>query len=434
MSDETLSATLANVEAFVRRFVVLDDDQAVAVALWTAHTHAVESATVTPYLSITSAEKRSGKTRLLEVLTLLVAMPWFTARTTAALLLRKVDDIAPTLLLDESDAAFNGDKDYAEALRGVLNSGHRRGGVTSVCVGQGAKITYRDFSTFCPKAIAGIGDLPDTVGDRSIPIRLKRRSATEQVDRFRERKVRPTGRILAEDLEGALDFLLDDLRDSEPQLPDELDDRAQDSWEPLLAIADAAGSDWPVRARRAARHLSGATEADDESVSIRLLAAVRAAFEERGTERIASHDLLESLQAQDDEPWADWRQGRPITARRVAELLRRFGIRPRKVRIGEAVAKGYRLEDCTDSFGRYLPTRPSKGNTGNNRSSKPKADASIGEQEAQLFPIVNGEKPHGSAVVPRVLPEAPVQGEAAKADRRVGLLGVELDDDGEAQR
>jgi hypothetical protein len=108
---------------------------------------------------------------------------------------RKIDAERPTLLLDESDAAFKGDREYAEALRGVLNSGHRRGGKTTVCVGQGAEIGFKDFSTYCPKAIAGIGKLPDTVQSRSIPIRLKRRAPGERIERFRYvRSVSPSCR------------------------------------------------------------------------------------------------------------------------------------------------------------------------------------------------------------------------------------------------
>jgi hypothetical protein len=161
------------VMGFVRRFVSLTESQARVVALWTAHTHAFGAADCTPYLAVNSAEKQSGKTRLLEVLRLLACGPWFTGRVTAGVLSRKIDEVHPTLLLDESDAAFKGEKEYAEALRGILNTGYRRGGVASCCVGQGMNISYRDFSTFCPKAIAGIGKLPDTVmlrPDDNVPI------------------------------------------------------------------------------------------------------------------------------------------------------------------------------------------------------------------------------------------------------------------------
>jgi len=112
---------------------------------------------------------------------------------------RKIDAECPTLLLDESDTAFNGNKEYAEALRGLLNSGHRRGGKTTICVTQANAVSYRDFETFCPKAIAGIGELPDTVADRSIPIRLKRARPGE-VERFRRRDAEGLAIVLREAL------------------------------------------------------------------------------------------------------------------------------------------------------------------------------------------------------------------------------------------
>ena len=180
---------LDKVFAFIRRFVSLPESPARVAALWVVHTHVFSAADATPYLAITSAEKESGKTRLLEVFETLVANPSLTGRVTAAVLTRKIDAQQPTLLLGESDAAFGGEKEYAEALRGVLNSGHRRSGKASCCLGQGANMSYRDFSTFCPKAIAGIGKLPDTVADRAIPIRLKRAAPGEGVQRFRRSNI-----------------------------------------------------------------------------------------------------------------------------------------------------------------------------------------------------------------------------------------------------
>ena len=142
---------------FIRRFVALSDEQADMAALWVVHTHAVDAADCTPYLHIKSAEKRSGKTRLLEVLALFAARPWLTGRVSAAVLVRKTANEQPSLLLDESDAAFKGDKEYAEALRGILNAGFRRGGVTSLCVGQGANLSYPGAFSRKPASRAGFG-------------------------------------------------------------------------------------------------------------------------------------------------------------------------------------------------------------------------------------------------------------------------------------
>ena len=101
---------------YIRQYVVLSDTQADTVTLWTAHTHAFDAAESTPYLAITSAEKRSGKTRLLEVLSLIVAHPWLTGRVSPAALYRRIHAERPTLLLDESDSAFKSGEEYGEPI------------------------------------------------------------------------------------------------------------------------------------------------------------------------------------------------------------------------------------------------------------------------------------------------------------------------------
>ncbi len=146
---------LDDVACYIRRYVVLTDPQVRVCTLWVAHCHAFAAAEATPYLNITNAGKQCGKTRLLEVLEPIVPAPWLTGRVSAAVLTRKVDRETPTLLLDENDAAFTHRSEYGEALRSILNSGYRRSGRSSLCVAQGAGLAYRDFSTFCPKAITG---------------------------------------------------------------------------------------------------------------------------------------------------------------------------------------------------------------------------------------------------------------------------------------
>jgi hypothetical protein len=181
---------LDDARTFVRRFVVLDDRQADAVALWAAHTHASDSFGCTPYMKITSPEKRSGKTRLLEALELLAREPLPTANISDAALFRVIDAKQPTLLIDEADAVF-GKKSPREELRGMLNAGYRRGATTHR-MGGANNTTLQTFSVFCPKAFAGIGDcLPDTISDRAIPVRLKRRTRNVTIERFRLRDAQP---------------------------------------------------------------------------------------------------------------------------------------------------------------------------------------------------------------------------------------------------
>jgi hypothetical protein len=358
---------LCEVERFIRRFVSLSPAQAGITALWAAHSHAFTAATTTPYLHINSAEKQSGKTRLLEVLELLTANPWLTGRTSPAALSRKIDGEAPTLLLDESDAAFGGDKEYTEVLRGILNTGHRLGGKTSVCVGQGKDISVRDFSTFCPKAIAGLGKLPDTVADRSIPIVLKRATSGEIPERFRRRAVEGEATELRDRLAQWAGGIFDALDKVEPFLPESLSDRQQDGAEPLLAIADAAGGDWPYNARQSLVSLFGRAE-HAESIGTRLLADIRAVFDEVKTDKISSHSLVEALVAIETAPWSEWSHGKPITPARLSRLLRPFDIGPHNIKIKttegkDQVPKGYELADFEDSWRRYLSLPSSENAT-----------------------------------------------------------------------
>jgi hypothetical protein len=345
---------LDKVFAYVRRFVSLSESQARIAALWVVHTHVFSTADATPYLAITSAEKQSGKTRLLEVFETLVANPWLTGRVTAAVLIRKIDAERPTLLLDESDAAFGSDKEYAEGLRAVLNTGHRDGGKASCCVGQGANITFRDFSTFCPKAIAGIGKLPDTVADRAIPIRLKRAAPGEGVQRFRRHDIESEVGNLRQQIEAWCASIGEKLRDARPQLPEKLTDRQQDGAEPLLAIADAADGDWPKFARRALVELCTEAQASDDSIGKQLLADIRQIFEKAGVDRLPSSELVGELVEIETSPWGEWSHGKPLTAPRLARLLKPFEVFPECIRVGDKTPRGYLAEQFRDAFRRYL--------------------------------------------------------------------------------
>jgi hypothetical protein len=348
---------LDSLVSFLRRYVVMSEPQALAVVLWIVHTHALDAAEQSPLLAITSAEKQSGKTRLLDVLELLVKEPWRVITPSEAVVFRKIDaKPPPTLLLDEVDAIF-GPKANSnmEGLRALLNAGNRPGTKVPRCVGPSQEL--KSFEVFCPKALAGIRDLPDTVADRAIPIRLKRRAPGEPVQRFRRRDADDAGHPLYESVRSWAEYHAPTLTEMRPSLPDELSDRAQDAWEPLFAIADEIGGYWPARARSSAIALSGVDAQDDESAGVRLLADVQAIFAAKGDDRISSATLAAELHELEESPWSEW-YGKPITQHGIAKLLKHFEIRPRSVRLDdETTPKGYRLEQFEDAFARYLPEK-----------------------------------------------------------------------------
>ncbi len=344
---------------WLRRYVVLSDDQCAVLATWVCHTWAIDAAEFTPYLHITAPEKGCGKTRLLEALRPIVCRPWFTGRVTAAVLVRKIDNERPTLLLDESDGAFGGASDYSEALRGILNSGFEKGGCTSLCVGKGADLTYKDFSCFGAKAIAGIGKIPDTVANRSITISMQKKKAGESVTRFRSRELNEEASQLVPSLEAWAAHAMPTLQSARPYLPPALGERQQDICEPLLAIAELAEGEWPSKLANSLLAIFGSSTSEDDSIGVRLLRSIRTIFSERSgkdADRIASSAIASLLCDMEGEPWADWSDGKGMDANRLAKALRRYYVRPKTIRVeGGTTLKGYTREDFSDLWTRYCP-------------------------------------------------------------------------------
>jgi hypothetical protein len=273
------------------------------------------------------------------------------ANISDAALFRAIGQMGPTLLFDEVDAIYGAKARDREDLRGLLNAGYRRGAVV-LRMGGKSMTALETFPVFAAKAFAGIGDcLPDTLVDRSIPIRLQRRLREEQVERFRRREAEPAAAELRDRLADWLQPQTDYLRDLRPHLPDELDDRAQDVWEPLLAIADLAGGDWPARARTAALELSAGDEREDGSLTSKLITDIHSVFEENGVDRLRTSALIDHLAMIEERPWGDW-YGKPITPQKLSNLLSPYRIRTMPIWVDGEKARGYKRESFADAFSR----------------------------------------------------------------------------------
>lgn len=212
---------------------------------------------VAPLLIITAAEKRCGKSLLLELLGKLVARPLTASNISPAALFRAIEDWQPTMLIDEVDSFM---KDN-ENLRGIINSGHTRNSAfvwRTIKVGESYTLTR--FSTWGPKAISGIGHIADTLMDRGIVIEMRRKLPHELVERIRYAQPEFFVSLARKLARFAKDYA-EQVRQARPDLPQALDDRALDNWEPLLAIASVAGSEWVGIATRAALNLSSAENA-----------------------------------------------------------------------------------------------------------------------------------------------------------------------------
>lgn len=357
------AALLDAVAAFIGRFVAFPPHGLTATTLWAAHAHLVDTGENTPRLALLSPEPGSGKTRVLEVLELLVPRPMFVLNASTAAVFRRMDASQPTLLFDEVDAIFTrrGKDESAEDLRAMLNAGHRKGARIPRCVGPTHDV--KDFSVFGAVALAGLGDLPDTLMSRSVVIRMRRRAPDECVEPFRLRKHRPEGEKLRDRLVVWAAEVADSVTEAWPQMPEGVTDRPADVWEPLLAVAEAAAQGtegvWARSARDACLALTtAAASTDSGSLSLRLLADLKAVFGDAvNVDAVATETLLARLHKIEESPWSDLR-GKPLDPLGLARRLRAYGVRSTKVKIDGRALQGYRREDLHDAWKRYLPTAP----------------------------------------------------------------------------
>ncbi len=297
---------LADVHAFLGRFVAYPSDHAhVAHTLWIAHAHAMEAWDSTPRIAFLSPEPGSGKTRALEVSEILVPNPVEAVNVTPAYLFRKVgaEEGPPTILYDEIDTVFGPKAKDNEEIRGLLNAGHRRGAVAGRCVVRGKTVETEEIPAYCAVALAGLGWLPDTLMSRAIVIRMRRRAPTETVEPYRRRDEIDEGHELRGRLAGWAAAKAKILYAARPAMPVGIEDRNADVWEALFAIADAAGGDWPKKAREAAVALIAAGREQEPSLGIRLLADLRTVFGK--TEAFFTEAILSALHALEEAPWKD---------------------------------------------------------------------------------------------------------------------------------
>lgn len=374
---------LSAISNTIRRHVVLAPPTADALALWVAHTWVYELFQHTPRLSISSPERRCGKSTLLDVLRMLVCNPLKADSITASAVFRVVEATPRlTLLIDETDSFLREN----EELRGVLNSGFERSGEVIRVAERGGEFQPVRFNTFAPVALAGIGALPSTLEDRSIPVALERKTATETVVRLRTPGAREALGDIARQLARWSEDRGPNLPD-DPPIPDALNDREGDICVPLLSIADDASGEWPARARNALLTLFGrrrAIEGNAEAGAL-LLADIKVLFDGLSVKQLASAKIVKELGNMEERPWAEWRQGRPMTASQLAKALAPFGIRPSTIRIRNDTAKGYSRQAFEESWVRYLtPETPSSpgGSEPSQRHNPANSSTSGGEHAA----------------------------------------------------
>lgn len=348
------AAVLHDVHAYLGRFVAYPSEHAhVAHTLWIAHAHMMDAWDSTPRIAFLSPEPGSGKSRALEVTELLVPRAVEAVNVTPAYLFRKVagEEGRPTILYDEIDTVFGPRAKDNEEIRGLLNAGHRKHSVAGRCVVRGKEVFTEEIPAYCAVALAGLGGLPDTILTRAVVVRMRRRAPDEHVEPYRRRTNGPDAERIAARLSAWAASIEDDVTDTWPTMPSGIQDRDADVWESLLAIADAAGGNWPDRARVAAVALVAESRQSTPSLGIHLLRDLREVFGDH--EAMSTDAILAALIALEESPWGDLR-GKPLDSRGLGNRLRVYGARPTVIRIGDRTPRGYRRVDLHDAWSRYL--------------------------------------------------------------------------------
>ncbi|MGL6234278.1 MAG: DUF3631 domain-containing protein [Segniliparus sp.] len=415
------AALLDKVRAFNDRFVALPGEAArVFVPLWVAHAHLLEVFDSTPRAAFMSPEPGSGKTRQLEVIETLTPNAMHAAGVSLPVLFRSVASMkpTPTILHDEIDVVFGPKAKEHENLRGFLNSGHRRGAKYYRCVGEGSKQESVPFPSYSALAVAGLGNIPRTVRQRSVVVRMHRRAPHEKVEPFRHRIHSPEGNELRDRLAAWADQVREHMAGRYPVMPEGVEDRDADVWEPLIMVADAAGGDWPETARAACQaFVSAGKTPEAASLGVRLLHDVRKAFGENG--RIGADALVGALVKTPDAPWSKL-HGEPITRSELKRMLADYGVEDKKIRFGKKTEMGYYRAAFAEAWTRYpLPEKPEQSERAEHRSSQ---DTDL-TPELEYVPEHHDEQEHRAPTLTRDVPEVPDVPGTQEGDEEIGEAG-----------
>jgi hypothetical protein len=351
--DQIDPAQLLNeVSSAIRQFIVLDEYQAHAAALWVAMTYFVDVLEVAPLAIINAPEKSCGKTQLLNVMGKMSYRPLPASNASASALFRAVELWKPTILIDEADTFFRDNFD----LHGMVNAGYLRGGFVLRSESVGDSFEPKMFSVYSAKALAGIKlekHLPEATMSRGIVFNLRRKLSGESVSRLRHAAPDLFVSLVSKFIRFAEDYS-GQVRKARPVLPDELSDREQDNWEGLLAIASCAGGDWLYKATKAALKLSESSSDKTVSAGNELLSDIQNIFESKRIDKISTADLITALCDDEEAPWLTYNRGKSIVPRQFKKQLEPYQIESKKIRIDLKEVRGFELSQFSDAFMRYL--------------------------------------------------------------------------------
>lgn len=368
---------LDEIIAFIRQYVSLPGEQfLLVIALWIMHTWIAPAMYTTPRLVFSSPEKRSGKTRAQEVAALLCPNAVNTINVSPAYLFRKLQpeegEQLPTIFIDEADALFAGKpSESTESVRAILNAGYKRGNTVGRAEIKKNGVETHDYPVFAPVCLAGIGQLPDTIEDRAIIIHMKRRKPGTTLKPYRDRFATAEAEPIRSQLEAwatdQLEILQAWTNEDYPSMPDSIQDRDADVWEPLFIAASLIGGKCSDALARIAPAIVGEQHCEPQSLGEKLLYDIRRVFDATGQASIFSMNLQSELSKLEESSWATLGD-KGIDTRFITKTLKPYEIghhgSPYTVKINGVTARGYSRVDFEDAWARYLPPEPNQQSEG----------------------------------------------------------------------
>jgi hypothetical protein len=349
---------------FLGDYIVVPENSLLVIAAWVAAAWLADVWDRFPHLCVVSPEKRCGKTTLLDVLAVVVPRPRISTNISPAALYRVIEMEKPTLLLDEAQSLDRRGSEASEVLREILNAGIGKNARVTRCGGPD-RDQIEEFSIYSPKVFAKIGHPDGVLADRCLPIQLERKTAADQVQRYRSRIVERRGK----ELKAGLETWTTENRERAQKLYNQMwtfdidNDRMAELLMPLMTVLGIAGG---LKALNQLREYADLLEARDreqetQTPGVRLLVACRELFRERDAfgnkvRFLMTATLIAGLVSRLEEPWCRWNKGQPITDEAVARLLRPYGIRPGHDK--SRTFRGYYASDFEEAWNRYLPPIP----------------------------------------------------------------------------
>lgn len=330
----------------ISKHCILTKHERTAIVLWSLSTFGYNNYRIFPRLALISPERRCGKTTTLEVISTLCKMSLSSSNLTPATLIRLRELTELTLIIDEADTFI---KNAEGDIKGILNSGHNRSTATAIrCTGDAATPTV--FDVWYPIVLASIGALHDTLMDRSLVINLKRKRSTDVTTTI---PVNLSDQMLAY-RQQAMAWFMDNeqvLETNQIRPHCRGNDRAVDNWVPLFTLANQMSQYWQQRCQTAYDEM---VHEEDMELPTRLLHDIRLVWSRWKEDTIPSKELLEELLQDDTAPWGAER----LQSSKVARMLAPYNIKPKDIRFGSRVLRGYRRDQFSDAFDRYLPPQP----------------------------------------------------------------------------